>query len=135
MPDKTNYGSIFIIFAVLLFVQALLTYRQNIAITKEFSDIKKTNTGYLGSGIQKARFNLGKGVILVLVVGFDDLIKDFRLLEGISVMARFKKQSDYFGLTINQAREKLSTQSKRVVSAFEMAVDNINKEKEKRDDQ
>ena len=118
-----------------MFVQALLTYRQNFAITKEFSDIKKTNTGYLGSGIQKARFNLGKGVILVLVVGFDDLIKDFRLLEGISVMARFKKQSDYFGLTINQAREKLSTQSKRVVSAFEMAVDNINKEKEKRDDQ
>ncbi len=131
MPAQIDYGRVFIAFAILWFVQAIMTFRQSKAISKEFSDIKKSNTGYLGTGTQRAKFNLGRGVILVLVIGFDETIKDFRILSGISVMVRFKKRPEYIGLTIDQAREKIKTQPKTVVKAFEQAVQNINNEREK----
>lgn len=132
MPQTSDYGKVFIALAVLWIIQAILTFTQNKNISKEFSDIQRSNTGYLGIGFKKAKFNLGRGVILAIVVGFDGLVKDFRVLSGVSVLAKFKQFNDYIGLTIEQAKEKLKAeQHKRVIEAFEQAIEKINEEREK----
>lgn len=126
-----DYGRLFIAFAVLWFVQVIFTFRQSKAISKEFVDIKRSNTGYLGTGIQRAKFNIGPGAMVALVVGFDGLVKDLRILTGISVMARFKKHEEFIGLTIEQAQEAIKKQNKQVRKAFDQAVQNVNNEREK----
>ena len=60
------------------------------AISRQWSD------GYLGAG--NSRSALGKGVIVVLVVGPDGIIRRLMLMEGRSVFARFAPLQRFEGL-------------------------------------
>lgn len=54
--------------------------------------------GFLGVGT--ARASLGRGVILMLVLGPDDVIRDLLVMEGRSVLAKFKRLDRYSGRTL-----------------------------------
>ena len=135
LPQTIDYGRLVIAFAILWFAQALLAIRQNKKIAREFNDIQQTNTGYLGVGVQRAKFNLGSGVILALVVGFDDLVADFRMVQGMSILNTFKKYPEYVGLTIEEARASINPKKKKIIKAFDQAVVRITAEREKQENQ
>ena len=58
--------------------------------------------GYVGAGNAKATF--GKGVILILVVGEDDVVKRALRMRGMTVFARFVEAPDLVGLTLDELR-------------------------------
>ncbi|CAG4926251.1 unnamed protein product [Acidocella sp. C78] len=41
-------------------------------------------------GVGNARSRLGKGLILIVVVGPDDMVREVRMMEGRSIFARFR---------------------------------------------
>lgn len=67
-------------------------------ISRQWSD------GYLGAG--NARSALGKGVILILVVGPDDVVRRLLLMEGRSVFARFEPRPEFEGMRLQALRDR-----------------------------
>ena len=128
--NSINYGMFFLIIAFVWILQVVFAIFQNRSIIKEINQLKKSHNGYLGVGIHKPRFNIGSGLILLLVIGFDERILDVRVLSGISNFARFKKETQFFGLTIDQMRDLIKENSK-LSKAFEQALERIQSEKEK----
>ena len=128
--NSINYGIIFLMIAIVWFLQVVLAIFQSKSIAKEINQLKKLHTGYLGVGVHKPRFGLGHGLILLLVIGFDERIHDVRVLSGISNFARFKKEPQYIGLSIDDMRNLVSEKPK-LSKAFEQALNRIQIEKDK----
>lgn len=58
--------------------------------------------GYVGAGNAKARF--GKGVVMIVVCGEDDVVKRVLRMHGISVFARFKEAPTLVDLPLDSLR-------------------------------
>jgi glucitol operon activator protein len=98
-------------------------YRQVMAgVQDRWSD------GYLGVG--NARASLGRGVILMLVVGPDDRVRDLLVMEGRSVLAKFKRLGAFDGRSLQSLREDEGFNAQRGrAQALEQAVAQIDKAK------
>jgi glucitol operon activator protein len=87
--------------------------------------------GYLGIG--NARSSLGRGVILMLVVGPDDTIRELLVMEGRSVLAKFKALTEFQGRSINSLREDEAFAKVRGrIQALDQAIQQIEKAKSKK---
>lgn len=51
-------------------------------------------------GVGNSRSRLGKGLILIVVVGPDEMTRDVWMMEGRSIFARFRQQPKYHGLSL-----------------------------------
>jgi len=84
--------------------------------------------GYMGVG--NARSSLGRGVILILVVGPDDTVRDLLVMEGRSVFAKFSRLDQFQGRDVGSLleNEAFATQRGRR-QALEQAIQQIEKAK------
>ena len=90
--------------------------------------------GYVGVGNAKARF--GKGVILILVVGEDGIVREALSMRGMTVFARFKEAPDFVGMELGELRdeEREGPYDKGVMLAARRAVEQVDQIKaEKRE--
>lgn len=60
--------------------------------------------GYVGVGNAKVRF--GKGVILILVVGENGIVREALRMRGMTVFARFKEAPDLLGMELDELRDE-----------------------------
>ena len=95
-------------------------------ISRQWSD------GYLGAG--NARSALGKGVILILVVGPDEIVRRLVLMEGRSIFARFEPRPEFEGMRLQALRDRKPLTgdpkifaSKGFKGALKQAVDQIDR--------
>jgi glucitol operon activator protein len=91
------------------------------AITRQWSD------GYLGAG--NARGALGKGVILLLVVGPDASVRRLLIMEGRSVLAKFQPLREFEGRPLDELRSgtALGTNQKGRETALAQAIAQIDR--------
>jgi glucitol operon activator protein len=84
--------------------------------------------GYMGVG--NARSSLGRGVILMLVTAPDDTIRDLYIMEGRSVLAKFKRLDQFDGRSMASLLDDESfTALRGRTQALEQAVQQIEKAK------
>ncbi|MDR2310191.1 MAG: transcriptional regulator [Brucellaceae bacterium] len=65
----------------------------------------KYKDGYVGAGHVRGRF--GKGVIVLIVVDEDRVVRRFLEMSGRTVFAKFIRQDAFEGLTLTQLRAQL----------------------------
>lgn len=125
-----DYLGIIILFVSLWIVQFVLTFFQSKAMTKDFVDMKVRNAGNnLGVGLTRAKFNMGRGVIVIVVTDLEGIVVDFRAISGYTVAARFKPIKKFIGLTPKEIEGQIT--DKRLLATFRQAIDKINEEREK----
>lgn len=125
-----DYLGIIILFVSLWIVQFVLTFFQSRAMTKDFVDMKVRNAGNnLGVGLTRAKFNMGRGVIVIVVTDLEGIVVDFRAISGYTVAARFKPIKKFIGLTPKEIEGQIT--DKRLLATFRQAIDKINEEREK----
>ena len=83
--------------------------------------------GYVGVGNAKAR--LGKGVILILVVGEDGIVKEALSMRGMTVFARFKEAPDLLGMDLEEIcdEEREGPYDKSTMLAARRSVEQIDR--------
>lgn len=83
--------------------------------------------GYVGAGNAKSYF--GKGVILMLVVGEDGVVRRALRMRGRTVFARFKDAEGLVGLGIDELRdgEREGLEEPATIKAARMAVEQIDR--------
>ena len=97
--------SLLLVFGVLWLTQVVGTYFQMEHYRKVLGRIRSEGgDGYVGVGNAKAR--LGKGVILILVVGRDGVVGRALRMRGMTVFARFKDAPDLLGMTLDELRNE-----------------------------
>lgn len=125
-----DYLGIIILFVSLWIVQFVLTFFQSKAMTKDFVEMKVRNAGNnLGVGLTRAKFNMGRGVIVIVVTDLEGIVVDFRAISGYTVAARFKPIKKFIGLTPKEIEGQIT--DKRLLATFRQAIDKINEEREK----
>lgn len=125
-----DYLGFMILFVVLWIIQFIFGLMQNQAMHKKLVEIKRNNQGnMLGIGLTRAKFNLGKGVIVIVVMDRDGIIVDFYAISGYTVAARFKQLKHFIGLQVNEIETQISNQ--RLLTTFRQAIAKINEEREK----
>ena len=100
MQIRTILGILFVVL-ILQAVFSLFQIRQ-IYQTMELQKQLYRGKDYtlaIGSSRSSLR-SLSKGVIMILVVNQDQIIQDFHLLEGFSVLSRMRQMPDYIGRSI-----------------------------------
>lgn len=123
-----DYTKLIIAFAILWFVQGYLGILQNKSMSKKLATLQREFTsGHLGVGIKKAKWNLGKGFFIILVIDENGIILDFEVLSGFTVISRFNKIDKYTGLTLKEARSNIK--QKNMLAAFDEALSRINLER------
>lgn len=81
------------------------TYFQMEHYRKVLGGIRQSGgEGFVGVGNAKARF--GKGVILILVVGENGLVREALRMQGMTVFARFKEAPDLVHKRLDDLREE-----------------------------
>ena len=119
-----NYWGFIIIFGILWVFQAFLTVQQQMHINKQIEELKsKYDFGYLGLGLAKAKYNLGSGVMVLLVADDDNIIHEFFLLQGVSVFSKFKPVDKYKTQKYNEVA--FSEKETKLKRAFDLAVQQI----------
>ena len=97
--------SLLLVFGVLWLTQVVGTYFQMEHYRKVLGRIRSEGgDGYVGVGNAKAR--LGKGVILILIVGRDGVVGRALRMRGMTVFARFKDAPDLLGMTLDELRDE-----------------------------
>jgi glucitol operon activator protein len=92
--------------------------------------MKVRNAGNnLGVGLTRAKFNMGRGVIVIVVTDLEGIVVDFRAISGYTVTARFKPFKQFIGLTAKDIEAKIT--DKRLLATFRQAIEKINEEREK----
>lgn len=125
-----NYWIYILPFVCMWYLQIILAKQQTKNYLNNLNEIKKRKSGHLGVGIARAKFNLGKGIILIVVTDIEGNILEYRKMEGGSIFARFKKCPQYLNIPASQLVNQL-TQS-REKKAFIEAIKLINNEREKK---
>jgi len=112
-----------IVLVIVWALQALGTFMQ----MRHYHDVmgaisRRWSDGYLGAG--NARSTFGKGVILVLVVAPDGCVRRLLVMEGRSVMAKFKSLDAFEGSPLDELRsgaalgEKAAGREKALAAAI-----------------
>ena len=93
-----------ILLAIVWVLQAVGTWAQMRHYRNVMGGISRQwNDGHLGAG--NSRSILGKGIILILIIGPDDIVRRLMLMEGRSVFARFKVMEGFEGLRLATLRD------------------------------
>ena len=121
MQIRTILGILFVVL-ILQAVFSLFQIRQ-IYQTMELQKQLYRGKDYtlaIGSSRSSLR-SLSKGVMMILVVNQDQIIQDFHLLEGFSVLSRMRQMPDYIGRSIQDLSLVLKSknQKKALASAAE----------------
>lgn len=125
-----DYFGFVILFGILWLVQLGFTFIQSKAMTKELVDMKRRNVGRnMGIGVTRAKFNVGRGVIVMVVTDHEGIVQEFQALSGVSVLARFKAKQDYVGKPVKEVLALIK--DKRLLSTFQQAIEKINEERSK----
>lgn len=125
-----DYLGLVILVVGLWILQFIFTFFQSQAMTKRFVDVKNNNVGnHLGIGLTRAKFNAGRGVIVIVVTDINGIVRDFQALSGYSVMARFKQLKKFIGMSAKEVEAQIT--DKRLLKTFQQAIDKINEEREK----
>ena len=125
-----DYLGLVILVVGLWILQFIFTFFQSQAMTRKFVDVKSNNVGnHLGIGLTRAKFNAGRGVIVIVVTDINGIVRDFQALSGYSVMARFKQLKKFIGLSAKDVEAQLK--DKRLLKTYQQAIDKINEEREK----
>ena len=121
MQIRTILGILFVV----LILQAVFSLFQIRQIYQTMEQQKQLYRGKdytlaIGSSRYSLR-SLSKGVIMILVVNQDQIIQDFHLLEGFSVLSRMRQMPDYIGRSIQDLSLVLKSknQKKALASAAE----------------
>lgn len=110
-------------------IQIGMSYLQHKNYRKVLNENKLRSSGYLGVGVAKAKYNLGRGVILIVVTDDSDNVLDFREMSGISVFSRFRVKKQFIGKKTTEIFNDFK--NKRQIQAFEQALAFIDNEKSK----
>jgi glucitol operon activator protein len=118
-----------ILLVVVWLLQALGTWFQMRHYREIMGSIQgRWDDGYLGVG--NARSSLGRGVILMLVVGPDDKVRELLVMEGRSVLAKFRPMIEFRGRSLESLRDDGAFAAKRGrTQALEQAIQQIEKAK------
>jgi glucitol operon activator protein len=115
-----------IVFVLAWGLQALGTYVQMRHYRKVMGGIaQQWADGFVGAGNSRATF--GKGVILLLVVSSDMVVRRMMVMQGRSVFATFKPIVDCDGQPLDRLREGQVFADKARAKALAMAVTQIDK--------
>lgn len=97
-------SSLLLVVGLLWLSQVAGTYFQMEHYRKVLGGIRQAGgEGFVGVGNAKAR--LGKGVILILVVGEDGSVREALRMRGMTVFARFKDAPDLVGRQLDGLRD------------------------------
>jgi glucitol operon activator protein len=124
-----NYWMYILPFVGMWYLQIILSKKQTKHYLENIKELRKIGIGHLGVGIVRAKFNFGKGIILIVVTDEDGKILEYRKMEGGTVFAKLKKYPQYFGIPANQILHSLKT--KKEQQAFTEAIKLINNERAK----
>jgi glucitol operon activator protein len=82
--------------------------------------------GYLGIG--NARASLGRGVILMLVAGPDSTVRELLIMEGRSVLAKFRPFKEFQGRSLaSLPGDEAFTKVRGRLQALDQAIEQIEK--------
>ena len=126
--------SLILLLAVLWLLQMVGTFFQMQHYREVLGGITRAGgRGYVGVGNAKARF--GKGVILILVSGEDDVVRKALRMRGATVFARFQDAPDLVGLSLEELRdeEREGPYEKATMQATRRAVEQIDRIKAERE--
>lgn len=116
--------------AVAWALQAVGTWRQMRHYRLVLGDIsRRFADGHMGAG--NARAGLGRGVILILVVGPDDLVRQVSVMEGRSVFASFKALDEFAGLPLDALRKSGMFKEPGRNEALAKAIEQIDRARER----
>ena len=125
-----DYFGFVVLFAVLWFIQFGFSIIQSKAMTNELVAMKRRNIGNnMGIGVTRAKFNVGRGIIVMVVTNQDGIVQEFQALSGVSVLARFKAKNDFVGKPVKDVMALIK--DKRLLSTFQQAIEKINEERVK----
>ena len=125
-----DYFGFVILFGALWLTQLGFTFIQSKAMTKALVDMKRRNVGRnMGIGVTRAKFNVGRGIIVMVVTDAEGIVQEFQALSGVSVLARFKAKNDYVGKPVKDVVALIK--DKRLLSTFQQAIEKINEERSK----
>lgn len=125
--------SLILLLACLWLLQMVGTYFQMRHYREVLSGVTRAGgRGYVGVGNAKARF--GKGVILILVSGEDDVVRKALRMRGATVFARFEEAPDLLGMGLDELREKGREEpyEKATMQAARRAIEQIDRIKEEK---
>lgn len=127
--------SLLIVLAVLWLVQMAGTFFQMRHYREVLGGItREGGRGYVGTGNARARF--GKGVVVILVSGEDDVIQRALRMRGISVFARFEEAPGLVGLALERLRGDgiEGPYEKATMQAARRAVEQVDRVKAERNE-
>jgi glucitol operon activator protein len=105
-----------ILLAIVWVLQAIGTWAQMRHYRTVMGNISRQWTdGHLGAG--NSRSILGKGMILILIIGPDDVVRRLMLMEGRSVFARFKILEGFEGLRLAVLRDPVVAEDRPKLAA------------------
>ncbi|MGP4749042.1 transcriptional regulator GutM [Agrobacterium pusense] len=97
-------------------VQALGVWRQMQHYTDVFKGIThQFNDGFVGAGHARGRFR--KGAIAMVVIGPDLLVKRLLTMTGRSVFAKFERNRQFEGMTLEALKRAQTRTSQNCVDA------------------
>ncbi len=98
-------GYLILVLALVWALQIVGTYFQMRHYREVLGGItREGGEGYVGVGNAKARF--GKGDILILVAGEDDLVRRALRMRGMTIFARFQEAPELVGMRLDQLRDE-----------------------------
>lgn len=100
---------------------------------RHYSDVmkgitSKFNDGFVGAGNVRGR--LGKGVIVLIVVTPDAIVRRFLVMSGRSVFAKFKRRTEFEGISLSALRTDpvmAGVEEPALAKATERAIEQIDK--------
>ncbi|MFF2324265.1 transcriptional regulator GutM [Agrobacterium sp. NPDC058088] len=106
-------------------VQALGVWRQMQHYTDVFKGIThQFNDGFVGAGHARGRFR--KGAIAMVVIGPDLLVKRLLTMTGRSVFAKFQRNQQFEGMTLEALKnERTKSDQSCVDAAIALAISQV----------
>ncbi len=126
-------GYLILVLALVWALQIIGTYFQMRHYREVLGGItREGGEGYVGVGNAKARF--GKGVILILVAGEDDVVRRALRMRGMTIFARFQEAPELVGMGLDELRneEREGPYEKGTMLAARRAVEQIDRIKQEK---
>lgn len=109
-------------------VQSLGVWKQMQHYQKTFADLRaQWSDGLMGAGAAPGR--LGKGVIVLMVVNPEGIVRKTCMMQGRSVFTKFKDRSEFDGLSIAEVKMRAASAAydRNVGHAVAKAIEQIEK--------
>ncbi len=107
-------------------LQAVGTYFQMRHYRAMMGDVaSRWSDGFVGAG--NAKSTLGRGVILLLVVGPDRIVRRLAVMQGRSVFAKFRAKPELEGCPLDSLRARSPFGDTGASKALAMAIAQIDK--------